>query len=357
MLVNDIVIIARRILGDVKATQWTNERMLDIVNSGLRDINRHVGVYRNEHFFELQPYRFRYPLPTDLLEVTSLWYNGEEVNMFNQNDKVNTLMATKDQLNRGVLELKNLPTIIARDKRFFGGPTGFLVPQPEFDLWSDSTWNNTSAWREDQFWGVPYLYNDSTELGVVSNPLLNPLGVTNGAVLPSSIFNNLQPSTFGLLSDVHRVGDLTAVSTSGEPFGVLTAIGDSAIGDSATETLGKGGTIGTINGTPYRIAGRYGTVVSVLKGTEHIQVRYKALTQPLTSLEVAFPLSAAWLEPMVNWIVGTALQDDNDANNKERAIVFLGRYSRDLELEKVSSNKDYSRASKKYETKYIGGIR
>ena len=350
MLVNDIVIKARRILGDTKATHWSNERMLDIVNSGLQDVNRHIGAYRNEHFFELQAYRARYPLPIDLLEVTSIWYNGKPVEMYGQHVEKDYLIATKDQLNIGVLELKNLPIIEPREKRFFGGPTGYIVPQPAFDLWKDSLWNNTSAWRDNQLWGQPLLVG-LDEFGVVANPLLNPYGVTAGAVLPSTIFDNLKPSTYGLLSDVHVVGDTTEISVGGEAFGVLTAF------DTAYSSLENGGTIGSIYKSPYRIAGRYGTVVSVLKSTEYIQTRYKALSKELTSLEAAFPLSQSWVEPMVNWIVGTALQDDNDANNTARALVFLSRYERDMKVELESSEADYSAPDRKYETKYTGGIK
>jgi len=353
MLITDIVISARRILGDTKSQRWSNERMLDIVNGGLRDINRHTGAYRAEHFFELQPYKYRYALPVDLLQVTSVIHDSNEVCLVNKRDTTGELSATKDQLNIGILELKNIPEVLSRDKRFFGGPSGFLVPQPDFDLWQDGLWNNTSAWRDDQLWGVPYISLDA-EFGVTVNPLLNPLGVTTGVSLPASVFDNLKPKTEGLLSDVRIIDDeaTIAVSSSGDSFGVLTAF-DAAI----TFDSSNGGSIGTINNAPYRIAGRYGTVVSVLKPSEYVQVMYKSLPQVLTSLETAFPLSPSWIEPMVNWVVGTALQDDNDAGNNQRALVFLGRYERDMAVELKQSNTDYSSQGKKYDTKYMGGIK
>ena len=88
-----------------------------------------------------------------------------------------------------------------------------------------------------------------------------------------------------------------------------------------------------------------------------MQIRYKALPKLLGSLEMAFPMSPTFIEPMVNWIVGTALQDDNDANNAQRAQVFLQRYVRDMEHELKASNTDYSAPSKKYTTQYNGGIK
>jgi len=349
MLINDLVISARRILGDTSGHGWTPERMLDIVNSGLRDMNKMLGSYRSEHFFELQAYRNRYPLPVDLLSVTSLRHNGAEVHLRNQADSANELYATKDQLNIGILELKNIPVVTDRNKRLFGGPTGFIVPQPEFDLWSDGTWNNTSAWRDDQLWGMPYVFEDA--LGIAVNPLLNPLGVTTGVVLSASVYEGLVPTNRGLLSDIHIVGSTVSIGSSGDTFGVLTAF------DTADYTMEDGGSIGTIPKLPYRVAGRYGTVTSVLRGEEYVQVRYKALPKTLNSLETAFPMSPAFIEPMINWIVGTALQDDNDANNTQRAQVFLQRYVRDMEHELAASNTDYSNASKKYVTHYNGGIK
>jgi len=353
MLINDLVIKARRILGDTDKQRWSDERMLDIVNGGLKDINKFAGAYRSEHFTEINNFRRRYPLPLDLLKVTSVVYEGNEVPIRNKKDLDASLFATKDQINIGVLELRNIPDIESREPRFKQGPTGDLLPQPINDLWADDVWNDAGYWRDDQLWGY-HFFDTETGLGVVSNPLLDPLGVTSGTAITEGLYDNLPNTAYGLLSDVYLTGapTVTIVPSTGEVYGVLTSL------DTSMTTTSEGkGSIGTLLNAPYRIAGRYGTVVSVLKGTEYIQTRYKALPQEQTSLEVAFPLSPTWVEPMINWIVGTALQDDNDAGNNARAQVFLGRYTRELDKEIASSAEDYSSASKKYETKYRGGIR
>ena len=54
-MLRDLVMSARRILGDVKSQRWTDERMLDIVNAGLVDMNRVSGALRAETAFELLP--------------------------------------------------------------------------------------------------------------------------------------------------------------------------------------------------------------------------------------------------------------------------------------------------------------
>lgn len=353
MLIKDIVISARRILGDTDKERWSDERMLDIANGGLRDINKFAGAYRSEHFAELSQFRNRYPLPLDLLKVTSVVYEGVEVALRNKNSGSNGLYATKDQVNIGVLELMNLPEIEAREPRFVQGPTGDLIPQPINDLWANDVWNNAGFWRDSQLWGRHY-FDTEGGLGVVSNPLLDPLGVTAGTAVEAGLYDDLPHTAFGLLSDVYLTGApiVTTVPSTGDAFGVLTNL-DTSLTNSGESR----GSIGTLLNAPYRIAGRYGTVVSVLKSSEYVHTRYRALPQEITSLEVALPLSTTWIEPMINWIVGTALQDDNDANNTARAALFLGRYSRELEKEIAISSEDYSNGSKKYETKYTGGIK
>ena len=351
MLITDLVLEVRRRVNDTRKTAWSDERMLDAVNAALKDIAKFTGIYRKEHFFELVQQQRRYPLPLDLTQVNSVEYSGAQVDIMNQYDtNGGRLFVTKDQVNIGVLEIKNLPSIVARNKRFKQGPTGDLLPQPVNDLWADDVWNNEGLWRDDQIWGSHYFETAGGE-GVVSNPLLDPEGVTSGASLAEDLYAGLPNTNYGLLSDVYRAGSITVIPTSGDSFGVLTGL-DTTIVDSPDQL----GSIGTVRNMPYRIAGRYGTVVSVLKSGEYIKANYKALPPRLTSLETALPLSATWEEPVINFVCGTILQDDNDKGNLQRAEVFLGRYTRELEEEKGNSATDYSSPSKKYTTKYRGGI-
>jgi len=363
MLLRDIVLSARRILGDMEARRWSNERMLDIVNGGLKDINKFAGVYRKEHFFELQNFRYRYPLPFDTLAVTSVCYNGDEVHLHNLRDRKSQLYATKDQLNVGVLELVNLPEIVKRNTRFVVGPDSSALPAPvPIDMWEDGIWHNEGIWNNEQTWGIPVgtktwgipvgTILPASAFGITVNPVTPILGVASDLTLSTEVFDNLVPAKYGLLSNVHKPGEPVTLGATGSSFGILTSIVSTRV-DTAKEP----GTIGAIDDKPYRIAGRYGVVTSILKKSEYAHVRYKALPRRLSSLETAFPMSPAWEEPLINWIVGTALQDDNDANNNERALLFLGRYTRELEEGIAESNKDYSAPSKKYEVSYNGGIR
>lgn len=356
MLISDLVLKARRILGDVEAQRWSDARMLDIINDGLKDINTFANVYRGDHFFELVKYQTRYPLPRDLVAINSVWYNNEPVELLSRYDVSDILYVTKHQLNVGVIEVVNQPDIAARDKRFVAGPTDITGTDVlTTSIWSDDTWTGTGIWSSTTLWGIESGHVVEVPinplLGVVSNPVETVFGVTEDLTVSIDIYAANPTTPFGMLTAIFpKTQDSIPLKTGGDVFGVLTGIQIST--EKAVE---QSGAIGTVN-KPFRIVGRYGTVTSVLNPSEYLRILYKALPPYIETLGTAFPLSASWEKAMVNWIVGSALQDDNDANNNARAIAFLTRYTRDLDEGKVVANLDYGLASKKYITKYRGGI-
>lgn len=358
MVIRDLATKARRILGDINSHRWTDERILDIVNAGIKDINKFAGVYRNECFITIQNFRTRYHLPSDVLLITSVSYNGDKLEILNQFENTTKLHVTKDQLNVGVLELKNFPNeFVKPNNRFTEGPTEAYLPSiTGRDLWKDEVFNFDGVFLEVQKIGLAVSSSVSiaSAFGVVTDPIDNFSGVTIGMKLSNDVLLGLPKTKFGLLSYVTtsdgeidmKIGDI-------QPFGVLTALDPL----SYYSKLDNGGSIGNSENIPVRIAGRYGVVVSALKNDEYIHVRYKALPKPLNTLDETFPLSTAWEEPIVNWIVGTALQDDNDASNNNRAQGFLNKYVRELTEGQSMSSRDYSSASRKYSTTYNGGIK
>ena len=360
MLISDLVTKARRILGDIEKQRWSDLRLLDIVNDGLRDINNFAGVYRNETYFELMNYQSRYPLPSDLLTVTSLWHNKKLVPMYNREHLTNDFFATKDQVNVGVLELANPPSYVFRDKRFVAGPKNLADSADNLSLsiWTDDTWTGLGLWSSSTLWGQAsgqvYTIPMNELEGVVVNPVdeLNEFGVTDDLTISIDIYKETPATPYGILTSIFSANlKNIPLKTGGNPFGVATNITI-----ATTPVTEQSGNIGFVN-KPFRMVGRYGTIGSLLKPSEYIRVLYKSLPPVVHSLDTAFPLSPNWQGAIVNWLVGSALQDDNDANNNQRSISFINRYQRDLEKGMKDSAVDYSRGSKKYETRYSGGIK
>lgn len=358
MVIRDLATKARRILGDVNSQRWTDERLLDIINAGIKDINKFAGVYRNECFITLQNYRNRYQLPSDVLMVTSVSYKGKPLDILNQFEPTSVPHVTKDQLNVGVLEVKNFHNdFVKPSNRFTEGPTDAYLPSiTGMDMWKDSVFNFNGVFLASQKIGqeVSSSVSIAASFGIVVSPTEDFEGLTSGMKLSNSVLLGLPKTKRGLLSYVTTAaGEIDMKLGDIQPFGVLTALDPL----SYYSSLKDGGSIGTGENVPVRIAGRYGVVVSALTSSEYLHIRYKALPKPLNTLDEAFPLSTAWEEPVVNWIVGTALQDDNDASNNNRAQGFLSKYVRELTEGQSMSSRDYSSASRKYSTKYRGGIR
>ena len=360
MLISDLVVKARRILGDTNKQRWSDERMLDIVNSGLRDINKFAGVYRSEHFFELLNFTSRYPLPTDLLSITSVWHDKNLIPIYGREEQTHNMFVTKDQINIGVLEVINSPVVPERNRRFVAGPTDSSIIAGESlttSLWTGDEWTGSGIWTSTTLWSQEIGQVLSVPIdpidGVATDPVndISFFGVTSDLTVSTDIYKDNPTTPYGILTSIHSIDlEYVSLNAGGDPFGVVTSVNIATV--KASEQSGE---IGTIN-KPYRLVGRYGTVGSVLEGTEYVHVRYKALPPRMYTLDTAFPLSTSWETPMINWIVGSALQDDNDASNNQRAVSFLTRYTRELEKEMKESSVDYSRSSDKYITKYTGGI-
>ncbi len=301
MKVAELVLEARRVLGDTASQRWSNERMVDIANRGMRDIARHGNMYRNETMIELTKGRMRYPLPLDILKITSLFFKGRPLPILSKLDRPTSMYASKDQVNLGVLEIVPLPTVTREPTMFSGAvPAG-----------SSSAVTPAS--------------------GVASNPVHTLFGVTSGLIIP---FDKSNKSSRGIITGVARRGDdyFIHYNSVGSANGVITAI------TMPTVPSTDNGGVDQYDDT-MRIVGARG-FPTVAQNTVH--VFYKSLPAKIVSLEQAFPLSPQWEDLMVDWLVGTALQDDNDAGNQQRAVTFMKRYERNLNAAIADSAVNYN---------------
>ena len=309
----DLILEARRVLGDTASQAWTPERMMDIANRGMRDIARHGNMYRNETMIELTAGRMRYPLPLDILKITSLYYNGDRLPILSKLDRPTSMYASKDQINLGILEIMPLP-IVTREPTMFSGAVDVGA--------------TTAVSPSD---------------GVASNPVHSVFGVTSGLIIP---FDANNKSSRGIITGVAIKGDdyLIHYDNAGSNNGVITAISAPTVAP-----LGEGG-VDTYKDT-MRMVGRRGfPTVS----QNNIHLFYKSLPPKIHSEDQAFPLSPQWEDMMVDWLVGTALQDDNDAANQQRATTFIQRYTRNLEAAVADSAVNYNNDPKV--VAYTGGI-
>ena len=314
MKVSEIVTEARRVLNDTRATGWSDPRLLDIFNRGMRDIARHANMYRKEHIIELTNGRNRYPLPTDLLKITDLYLADESLPILSKLDRPTETYASKDQINLGILEINPIPKLV-REPMFFDGRIGA-----------------TTAVSSTQ--------------GVASSPVASLFGVTASLVVPLDTTNR---QLYGILTGIAVKGEdyLVHYKNSGDTHGVLTAINMPTVAGPKTSGLVE-------HRDTMRIVGRYGLAGSAVRTDRRLHIYYKSLPPKVRSSEQAFPLSPQWEDLMVDWIIGTALADDNDSSNQQRSQVFIQRYLRNLKVASADSAENYNSTGNPVE--YKGSI-
>ena len=325
MTAKSIVDIARARLGDVKNNRWTDQRMLQIVNQGQASVCKLTGIYRKEAFIPIANNITRYRLPTDCMTVRRLEYKGAAISLYNRDDldagksTQTEFVGIKDNLPMGVIDIYPAQTTIEEGS--------IIIIQGDT---ADDTFDFTSVF------GV---------VTKMSNPYsIEPLfGVITGTEL--SIDGEELPLTFGELasSPLHKEVE---IDFDQGIYGVTTG----ASYDNSTDPK----LFGFITGSDYYdVKGQYGLVATVTDSSTTLRVFYEAVPTNLISLSASLVIQDMWEEAMVRYVVGTALQDDNDANNIQRGELELQKFTTDVLKARELATKDFSGGAKeKYHTRF-----
>lgn len=98
---------------------------------------------------------------------------------------------------------------------------------------------------------------------------------------------------------------------------------------------------------------QFGVTTHVTKYIGEMKVYYSSVPSIMTELSDKLIVPDMWLMAFINYVTGTALQDDNDANNIQRGEQELQKYTRLLAQMLKTSAKDFTTNYKtKMTTKY-----
>ena len=325
MVAKSLIDIARARLGDTKKQRWTDQRLLQIVNQGQADLCKLTGIYRKEIYLALANGQTRYTLPKDCMTIRRIVYRDEVVSLSSRNDldagklPTNEFVCLKDNISMGKIDISPAQEGIDNDVLIIEGTNG------------EETFTLTSPW-----------------------------GVVTAATDPFDI-----DTPFGTITDIERVMDTTraykfgeCVGTPWHPkfeinyvpdiYGVVTAMKSTPSTDKHL--------FGFITDSEVaRVVGQYGLVTSITKEYNTMRIFYEAVPASLSSDNLNLVIPDMWEGAMVRYIVGTALQDDNDANNIQRGELELQKYYAELKKARELASKDFSGGAKdKYITRYRG---
>jgi len=317
MVADNLIKIARSRLGDKLEHRWTNDRLVTIIDQGQKDFCKRSGVYRKEVILPLAANVLRYSLPEDCMEVNRIEYMGTPIPLFSRNDldekrvTSNVFVGIKDNLNMSFIQ--------------------FHAKIPELGATIDIRAGESAV--SDDFVITPPLgvVTDSDDEDVIITPVY---GVLTGA---STEIGDLPISDkFGELADSSWFNE---VEIGGDEFGVTVDI--SVYEPSPGEEQSGLGFV--TRSDLYEISGKYGIVGSIVTEEQYVRIFYTAIPPEVRLSRSSLVIHDMWEAAMTRYVVGTALQDDNDANNIQRGELEIAKYDKEVLEAEALTSKDFSR--------------
>jgi len=318
MIVADLLGQVRERLGDELSNRWSDRRLLYVATQGQIHICTIAGVLRRQAVIPLSAGKLNYKLPQDCATLKRVEYKGKYLPLYSRNDTDASLPSTYEMVavktNLGMEGIDIYPSI----PPFLSAVTIVM--------------------------GIP---TDSTFTLV---PMYGVIGSADAPFTVADVFGELSGLTYDMatLDPSSFYGDIcdsalctpTSVAYSNGNYGVVTEV---SYGSPISSVYGL--TTGT-NVAEYSVVGTYGIVTDIAGEDAYIRVFYEAVpTAPLV-LTSSFVIPDIWMDTLSKYIVGTALQDDNDANNIQRGEMELKKFDLAVAKARELSSKDFSAGMK-----------
>ena len=320
----DIITLVRDRLGDIKKQRWSDTRLLTIISQGQIDICVETGYLRKETLLSLAIDKTIYQMPSDCYTIKRIeTYDGTLIPLNSRNDKDLPKLNTSDYVGyKSNLNVRKLE----------------IIPAPT-EL--ESTTTVVEGFKDSATFQVTPLYGVITSTDA-PNMDIDPLyGAVTG--IEQNPYDNLVPSD----GRGEIQGLVTTEATTNFPngnYGVVTTMEIM----TSTDTYGC---ITAVKG--HKMVGNYGIVSNIGNIKDTIKVYYVATPRKLSSILDVLLLPELWENLLMQYVVGTALQDDNDANNIQRGEYELNKYQIKLDTVKEQSANDFaSSTSDRNETNF-----
>lgn len=315
MFVADVIAQSRARLGDEAKHRWTDDRLVYIANQGQKAICKLSGIIRREAVIPLSQGILSYRLPPDCATLKRIEYKGEYLPLYTRNDNdanrpyKEEMVALKTNLSMGFLEL--YPAI------------------PEF---TGEVITIVQGLPTDNIFTVVPLY------GVVTNgdlpfQVIDTFGEVTNIEYDMTLLSN--SSNYGEVMD-SSICTPISISYSTGVFGVVTGA------EYTAPVTNLFGIVTDTNSIDYAISGSFGITTDVVSSESYLKIFYESVPTAKMVYTSSFIIPDVWEEAMLRYIVGTALQDDNDASNVQRGELELTKFTNEVLKAREMSSKDFS---------------
>jgi hypothetical protein len=309
----DAIAQARERLGDIKKQRWSDNRLLAICSMGNQDICKQTNYIRKITYMPLVNKNAIYQLPSDCYRVSRVEYKDTLIPLYTRDDKdfprniTTDFIAFKSNLDIDRIELYPAPKDIEDN-----------------DIWLSGSVVDT-----------PYL---DTVFGVVTgtdNPQYIIFGDNLGEIVDGERALQLENLSrgYGELFDSNK-----------HYLGLDIASNYGVIVEASNTQDAVYGFINRVLG--HIVSNEYGLIADVGTYEDSLKLYYVAIPEKLRYMEANLAIPDLWEDLIVRYIVGTALQDDNDANNIQRGDIELQKYQMAINKLRAESAKDFSGGAK-----------
>ena len=320
MVASKVISSVRLSLGDVKAQRWSDDRLVNLVDEAQKDICLHTHMYRNYAYIPLIVSQYKYDLPEDFLILHRVQNGHVKIPLVTRNvldekslswrDAIsdNVVSVLKDSLPMGQLEVYPKPSDNLGYVQTYVGevedPVTAFILEDALGVWSDTLVGGTRVHMTSltgSYHSIEYVITSIDGIA------------------------DLEPTVWGLLTDVYSIDGIEGVSYPEPAEGVTSDISVEEDGDDSIF-----GTIVDIDPQYAELDTGWGGITSIVTDGSILKVMYTAVPPEVTNVDSPLILASIWATALKYYVAGYALLDDNDAGNQQRGSTYLQRYAREL---------------------------
>ena len=341
--IDSILDRARDTLADPDKTRWSDARLIRLLDEAHKDVCRRAKVLRARTEIPVVVGQAVYTIP-DLLLLDRVLYDGERLDFTNhayldtvsykwEEDEGTPEAVVYDKLRRQQLKLYPIPTPTSNEISYTF-ETGLVLENLTIDLSGTvgaSISSTISNVQQNSFYGITDIdvlqFTDSGVM-VVSSPSIGQYGtITN---IDSVSIVTTKPDTNGLFGSISSVTNLEVINE----FGL-------------TDDFQDINSIGSL----------FGVVSDITTSDEQLIVYYIQQPKDIVNRDSILVVDPIF-DPMLKYfIVGKALRDDMDTQNRAVGNEELQLYERDLQQAIRDDALDFTRNdNKQLVTPYYGGL-
>ena len=360
--ISKILVRVRDSLSDPNGDRWSDDRLLRLLDDAQRDIAIKAKLIRKFRTIPLVQGQALYDLHSEVYALQRVTY-GSEVLPLKTRDYMDRHVDSDWETDTGS------PEYIIYDKTNLGQIQVYPIPDSslgggayEFTAGLSREWNGADF---SSHYGVV------ADSGTLGDSFSSVFGVTtdidyltvtleDGTFVCDTTTDAELSSVYGLVTDLDD-GLYIYYDRSGGLYGVVTDVSDMTLSSeygvlADIELFTDAEANVFLNGSdPENINGTYGVTTSLDADGAALRYHYLYDTDEVSSVDDTLAIDSVFDIALKYYVVGMALRDDMDTQNRSLAQEYLALYERELQEATRVSERDFTQTTQ-YKIDYRGLI-